>query len=345
MTSRTLWLGCTLTALIAHTALGQDAGILIGVADRVDPGIDATRRAPQQLHTYWITYTGGRARQAGRFTGLFIPRSDGFLRMTVTRTCNDSAGKDAVACSDDVWKLPIADPLPKTDPRPDPDPCRYDYVDLTFASPTLFAAREQTGSSDKCEPRGWEWQDLDWAESYERGDRLAFGTLGLGAAAAYRDAITHALNVGSEDRPAPPQNDACRAEPADDSGWVVVRANAAWVAHAFQQQGNALCQLEAPVAWPLPASVVGYTEPPLDWQAVTAAVPGAQEAFASPRRDLVLITLATAFRVYALTGGKPGTVLLELPRPKTATQDQIVMVQWALGRSVAAWTQAFAGLR
>jgi len=218
-------------------------------------------------------------------------------------------------------------------------------VDLTFASPTLFAAREQTGSSDKCEPRGWEWQDLDWAESYERGDRLAFGTLGLGAAAAYRDAITHALNVGSEDRPAPPQNDACRAEPADDSGWVVVRANAAWVAHAFQQQGNALCQLEAPVAWPLPASVVGYTEPPLDWQAVTAAVPGAQEAFASPRRDLVLITLATAFRVYALTGGKPGTVLLELPRPKTATQDQIVMVQWALGRSVAAWTQAFAGLR
>jgi len=108
MTSRTLWLGCSLAALIAHPAVGQDAGILIGVADRVDPGIDATRRAPQQLHTYWITYTAGRARQAGRFTGLFIPRSDGFLRMTVTRTCNDSAGKDAVACSDDVWKLPIA---------------------------------------------------------------------------------------------------------------------------------------------------------------------------------------------------------------------------------------------
>jgi len=40
MTSRTLWLGC-LAALIAHPAVGQDAGILIGVADRVDPGIDA----------------------------------------------------------------------------------------------------------------------------------------------------------------------------------------------------------------------------------------------------------------------------------------------------------------
>jgi hypothetical protein len=95
--------------------------------------------------------------------------------------------------------------------------------------------------------------------------------------------------------------------------------------------GQRVVPAQGPVAWPLPASAVGYAEPPLDWQAVTGAVPGAQEAFASPRRDLVLITLATAFRVYTLTGGKPGTVLLELPRPKTATQDQVVMVQWALG--------------
>jgi hypothetical protein len=171
--------------------------------------------------------------------------------------------------------------------------------------------------------------------------------LGDLADSAFTQAWRKAVNVGSETRPAPPQDEQCQADPDSIGSWGIVREQARWVPHVFQEQTTALCQLEGPVNWRLPDSLVGFADPAVNWSGVTAVVPDAEYGFASPHSDFLLVAVPESFRLYTMTGGKPGAMLFQLPRKKGLgnERDQIVMLQWAGGSHAADWARAVTGAR
>ena len=73
-------------------------------------------------------------------------------------------------------------------------------------------------------------------------------------------------------------------------------------------------------------------------------LPDAEQAFLAPGGALALVVVPNAIRVYRVTAGLPGDMLLEFPRPTTPERD-VVMVQWALGRSVNRWAQMLEKVR
>lgn len=83
-----------------------------------------------------------------------------------------------------------------------------------------------------------------------------------------------------------------------------------------------------------PRSVVGANELFPDWKQIKSAFPAAQDAFSSPAHDLLLVVTKAKLIVAPVRGGKIKKALGE-----TALSGKPVMVQWAIGRYVDAWTK------
>jgi hypothetical protein len=67
---------------------------------------------------------------------------------------------------------------------------------------------------------------------------------------------------------------------------------------------------------------------------------GLVDAFTSPRGDLVIARTGDSLFVHLASGAKVGRRIGALP----FTGRQIVMIQWATGRSVARWNQEIAAM-
>lgn len=91
--------------------------------------------------------------------------------------------------------------------------------------------------------------------------------------------------------------------------------------------------LSCPVSIPPPKNIVGNNEMFPDWKLIKSTFPGAEDAFSSPSHDLLLIMTDAKLIVAPVRDGKIGKSLGEI----TLT-GKPVMVQWAIGRYVDAWT-------
>jgi hypothetical protein len=270
-----------------------------------------------------------------------VPRASGFWRVAVIRRCAlpdaaDPDDLDRVHCYDSLWTAPIRQPIPPVI-EAWVQPCTTEYYDLHFASPSYIALSSRLWQSD-CAARGFSDTYRSWVRTYETESGVAFASLGAGAGAAYQAAARRALNVGTGLDEPEPQGSTCEAEPLEQRGWRIERDSAQWRAVVFQQQGSELCQLQHPVDWRMPAAVVGYREPPVGWPVVTRLEPDARQAFAAPGGALLVVVVPDGIRLYAMDAAQQGTRLLELPARR------VVMVQWAIGRSVARWSGTLASI-
>lgn len=321
-------------ATLSQPALGQDIGLLLGLSAPSE-----TDSLPARLATEWITYSRGTARKARTLAGLVIPRPSGFWRVAIVRGCAvpdaaDPDDLDRVHCYDSLWTAPITQPVPPVI-EGWVQPCTTEYYDLHFASPSSIALSSRLWESD-CAARSFSDTYRAWVRTYESERPVKFASLGAGASEAYQDAVRRALNVGTALDEPEPQGPTCEAQPLEQHGWRIERDSAQWRAVAFQQQGSELCQLQQAVDWPLPAAVIGYPEPPVDWAVVSRIEPDARQAFTAPGGALLLVVAPDGIRLYAMDAAQQGTRLLALPART------VVMAQWAMGRSVARWTRTLA---
>ena len=327
--------------LSPHFRLVSDVGLLLG---SVEPWDDADS-LPDRVLTRWIIASGGTVRLAGTFPTLVVPGARGFWRVGITRQCvfpdtTDREVEPRTHCADMVWSRPAADPVPPiTMGVIARDPCTSDEAGIHFASPTVLSL-SLTQWRSECYARSFSDDYRKRVRSLARDDTVSFASLGPGAGDAYREAALRARNVGEADGPPSPQSEFCHTSPEQDDGWRVRREQDRWVGELYQQGVNELCMFSERVAWPLPATVVGYAEPAVDWSLVRQAEPGAEQAFASPDGALMVVVTPDAIRLYATHGGRPAEKLLEYARPA-----DVVMVQWAVGRSVARWTAVLDSMR
>lgn len=83
-----------------------------------------------------------------------------------------------------------------------------------------------------------------------------------------------------------------------------------------------------------PKSMVGYNEIYPAWDAIKDAFPEAEDVFSSPSHDMILVLYENRLMAAPVHGGKVGRATARLE-----VVGKPVMVQWALGRYVDAWTK------
>ena len=91
---------------------------------------------------------------------------------------------------------------------------------------------------------------------------------------------------------------------------------------------------ECPVSLKPPKSIVGYDELFPAWKTIRASYPNAEDAFSSPTHDLILLFAKNELIVAPLQEGRVGKALA-----KIQIDGKPVMVQWATGKYVDAWTE------
>jgi tetratricopeptide (TPR) repeat protein len=90
---------------------------------------------------------------------------------------------------------------------------------------------------------------------------------------------------------------------------------------------------ECPVSILPPKTIVGPEQLFPEWASIHTAFPNALDAFSSPTHDLLLVFNQDSLKVVAVRDGKIANVLAQLQ-----IEGRPVMVQWATGKYVEAWT-------
>jgi hypothetical protein len=113
---------------------------------------------------------------------------------------------------------------------------------------------------------------------------------------------------------------------------AISRKNQKWVYVSVEGYENTIFAACAVSVLP-PKRIVGSNELFPEWRQIKATYPDAEDAFSSPSHDLLLVTGNSHLIIVPVYDGKIGKPLADID-----LFDQPVMVQWATGKYVDAWT-------
>ncbi len=107
-----------------------------------------------------------------------------------------------------------------------------------------------------------------------------------------------------------------------------------------------MCDMRVPV----PASVTGWDSLTVPWAKIKKQVPGAVDAFSSPRGDILVVATAQEVRVYRVRGATIGRLLGRATWQSSTGFEfgggmqpgYVVMSQWAVGQGAERWSRELA---
>jgi hypothetical protein len=114
------------------------------------------------------------------------------------------------------------------------------------------------------------------------------------------------------------------------------RKNQKWVYDSVEGNEDTVFAACAVSVLP-PKRIVGSNELFPEWKQIKSTYPDAEDAFSSPSHDLLLVTGNSHLIIVPVYDGKIGKQLADIE-----LFDQPVMVQWAIGKYVDAWTNELA---
>jgi len=348
--------------LVPRPVEAQRSGVLVGLS---------TGR------TLWIAPdANGGIRVLERDGVLVVPRKTGFWKTGFTkaetppdtltypppdrepdstqmwwgRACNPDICHDWFALA--LWAAPIDHPTPRAD-YPSDD-FRNDLIwtlrreggslsgEVTFLSPDYISLTEHyefNGSASgthghivSLDSLGLEPFILGLGEEVA-GDPIAIDSA---LAAGFLRECTRQYRT-SDDVDGPDMDDLGEAE------WsrYIARKNGQWRLYwlfTVSGGGGRGARFSCELPYRLPVAVVGRDRLTPAWNAIARAVPELVDAVSSPSGDLVVALRGREggreLLVFAPAGGRLGTAKATIP----IEYGEIVMAEWATGRSVARWT-------
>lgn len=345
-------IGLCLAALT--TANAQSAGVLIGVHRReMDEQPDSAR-----YETLWIARTPRGVRRA-TVSELLVPRADGFWRVGVAATCV----RDPQWRIDRLWMVKESTPPVVEEECPTVEAsavlftgdsadratrdtmtivCAIENIQISFITGNFIGAEHYGAQTEECEPRGGRYDVTPVVTRWGSDSSLSLPAVGGSRADS---AVVRATRLAFRKAP-----EECSDFVADTTNfewaqshvgnWYVARDRGQWRAHVFGHVYGSDCSFDAPVDLALPRSFTGHDALRPSWAAIKRAVPKAVDAVASPNGDMVVVLTGDSLSAFAGSGTKLGARLMVMP---FARQD-VVMVQWATGPSVARWDAEVARL-
>ena len=326
----------TLCSLFSLPGLAAPGGVLIGLRDNSNT-----------YRTIWIVAESGVPAVAAVVKGLVVPRKNGLWRIDVEQeTCGDIGQYQ-------VDELRI-EPLDAGSGAPTPRDCEtiakascgsvYPAGDgltlehwLLYAGPTHFAERFWFAESCGAHPvgeTGFSVHDIDHPEQ-DVPMETAFGADRMDA---LQVAAREALICSTDDLDCIDSRD--RYQVSRSSGWGIARAPGQWSVLVTLSPPDPSYPAPSPVitALPAPVTILG----PSEGQTPTTAIEGLPEGDRSfsPAGDMVIVRSERllAFRLGAGTIDGPPT------RVETRNDEQVVMIEWAVGSQVPAWDTVLRGL-
>lgn len=339
----------------AIPASAQSSGILLGVRLKNV----AEEGSASRYQTLWIVRSDDRPLRA-TLPDIIVPRSSGFWRVGVAGTCSDRSGPGGWRI-DRIWKVrasvrPVVEGgCPVTEAsvlnyrgvvRDSADTtgvvCAVETTEILFVTGEHIGARTTTSQTEECEPRGSRYDVTPTITKWGRDSALSLGQIvGASADSAFARAARAATLSASDECEflVTEGRQESTAESIDD--WFVARDRGRWRAFAYDHVYGSECDFESGIDLSLPSAFTGHDSLLPSWRAISASVPAATDAFASPSGDLVVVMAPDSLLAFESDGVRLGRRLLAIP----LAHERIVMAQWALGRHVARWDREVAVLR
>ena len=328
----------------ASTATGQ-SGVLLGVAK------------PGGYETLWIVRDASKPLHA-TIPDLLVPRSEGWWRLGTTPICPTGGPDDEFM--DVLWRaradstpviaelcheLPRGElPLPlKADDSAARDSlakelvrCSWSKIDIKFVSPEYLALGERSGQTEECEPRGGRWYQSYYVSRFNGDSSVALAQfVATNVDSIGRSALAREAKQLAKDEMCTNIVEGFKAEELLEIGsaWYPVRAQGRWRPVLIEQLGTGDCQLLPVLDVTLASTLTGHDVLRPSWATLAKQVKRLEDAFTSPRGDLVIVRSGDSLLVHLGTGDHLGKRIGAIPFPHR----EIVMVQWATGRNVARW--------
>lgn len=309
-----------------------------------------TERADRYA-TLWVLVTDQRVSTrlvrhviVPRTNGLSLLGSNSDSAMLKLLQADSSLDWTQSAIEDFFWLAPLGQTLRLPMIDPDDMMCFSVSVNrsLTYVGPNYFA--DSTSSESICahydESQSMSVESLDALKRVRADSAVAatsvrlLGPEAVARLARLNRAAAHWRSDCGEDGYA-----------AVDDDWAIRRARGHWEAVAnFTGSGAGICGRYNAVrilSRALPRSLVTPESPlPVSWRAITAAVPGATDATASPDGRIVVVLKPHLATVMAAERGK----LRVLGAPIPLGAERIVMLEWARGDLAGRWNDALSTL-
>lgn len=219
--------------------------------------------------------------------------------------------------------------------------CSWSKIQIKFVSPEYLAVGEQSGQTEECEPRGGRWYQSYYVSRFNGDSSFALAQL----------ASTRVDSIGrlalARDAKALAKDEVCAhvVEGFDSTelleigaAWYPSRAAGRWMPVLVEELGSGECQLQPVVDVALNASFVGHDTLRPSWGALAKQIKGLNDAFTSPRGDLLIVRATDSLFVYLGGRERVGRRIGAVP----FSGREIVMLQWATGREVARWDREIA---
>jgi hypothetical protein len=288
--------------------------------------------------TLWIAPVGGKM-QVIALDDYVIPRKDGFWRV---RLQFESLAPDRGfrASETELWAVPLSkgknavaweEEVPTTEQQegqteepqqsePETDSEELHHQELHFLSPAYISFYAQRGE----ESETYSLLKISDGQLSEGSLRVSEEKPPIPEAARSRD-VKACVDPKSEMSP-----DDLLAYTSEVS-YGIVRGRGKW--HYASMLGRIGYSTDCAVSVLPPKSLVAQSELFPGWKEIKDTYPDAEDAFSSPAHDLILIFYQNRLMVAPVQQGKIGKPLLRLE-----VNGKPVMVEWALGKYVDAWT-------
>ncbi len=344
-------LGAALWLLLQAAPSAAQSGVLLGFASRDSSSV------------LWVSETGGGIR-ALRLPVLVVPRPEGFWRAGVAYGFLSDSGQVSDVTGDTVtmprpaevgrwlavglWAAPLARQpvLPPIDTALLRGGGLGRALSFTFLGADYLAIEDHIvvpGRTNRS-LRMIGWLDTLAARGYAEPGAPVAGDLGHTppdprlTPELLRNHVSWCVQHAAG---APPADSA--GEPIGQDSWGLVRAPGHWrYVRRFSQAAWAAGGwfYDCPVALPPPKAITGADELHPGWAWIARQVTGARDAFTSPDGRLLVVLTPSGVRVSHPSGEQVGRALFRVRAPELP----VVLVRWAEGDTVSAWTQQLEAL-
>jgi hypothetical protein len=340
-----------LTVSSTSTAVAQ-SGVLVGVSTR------------SGYETLWIVRDPARPVHA-TIPELLVPRAEGWWRLGTVPICStegpegqsmdvlwraraDSAPVISEICHEiprGELPLPIYadDSVARDSVAKEPVRCSWGQIRIKFVSPEYLAVGERSGQTEECEPRGGRWYQSYYVSLFNGDSSLALSQFAATRVDSVgRVALSRAATDLAKDEMCDRVVEGFNPNELIEIGaaWFPSRVRGRWVPTLMEELGTGDCQLLPVVDVALSSTLTGHDSLRPSWAMLSKQVKALDDAFASPRGDLVMVRAHDSLFVHLGDGQKLGRRIGAIP----FAEREIVMIQWATGRNVARWNQEIAAM-